>query len=83
MRYALEDILQRFPDLTPEEGQQVIDFLAREPAPRRAIWESEETVPESPLQLGPDGLTEPMRALMEFAEENALPPPFPPPRKGA
>lgn len=53
-------------------------MLNQKPATRREIWAGEDQRAEEPQQLGPDGLTDPMRALNAFAEENALAMPFPP-----
>jgi hypothetical protein len=79
--YTLDELRQAHPDRTESELRELLEILNRPAAPRGDRWAAENQVPETPLDIGSDGLTGPERELNEFADENALPRPFPPPRK--
>ena len=74
--FTAEDVLATHPQLSRESAQLVADNLNRPPKSVRAIMEAETVGGDSLPALGRDGLTQPMRQLNDFAEENALPKPF-------
>lgn len=74
-----DEMRRRHPDLTEKDLDELEALHASMvPQPIEKIWESENDVTDPPQGVGPDGLTKPMRELNRFADENALPIPFPP-----
>jgi hypothetical protein len=76
-----DELRTRHQHLSEDELTELEARLARRPQPIEKIWESENDVTDPPQGVGPDGLTKPMRELNRFADENALPVPFPTRRK--
>lgn len=72
-----EDVRRKYPKLTAAEAHRVVELLNKAPAGLRKIWNGEAQMPDVQQGVGPDGLTRPMRELNRFADENALPMPFP------
>jgi hypothetical protein len=79
--FTFDDIRAKYPRLTDEEVRQTVALLNRKPKTFREICESENVMSDTVPEVGPDGLTKPMRECNRFAEEHALPIPFPPERK--
>lgn len=77
MIWLLEDVRRKYPKLTEAQANRAVELLNKAPAPLRQIWDGESQMPEVQQAVGPDGLTRPMRELNRFADENALPIPFP------
>jgi hypothetical protein len=74
--FTVKDVLAKHQHLSQESAQSVADNLNRPPKSVKAIMEAETVGGDNLPALGRDGLTEPMRQLNDFAEENALPRPF-------
>lgn len=72
-----DEMRRRHPHLTEEELDGLEELHARKPQLIEEIWESENDVRDPPQECDADGFTRPMRELNRFAEEHALPVPFP------
>jgi len=77
MVFTFEQLRKKYPTLSDEAIHEAVKLLNQSPAPVRDIWAGEDQVGDKPQVRGPDGLTTPQRELNAFAEENALPAPFP------
>lgn len=75
---SLEDIRRRHPHLTEDQAKRVVKYLETAPAPVTRIWASEDQMGDTPASADAHGLTPAMRELNSYADENALPLPFPP-----
>jgi hypothetical protein len=76
MPYSADDIRTRYPHATEDEVKRVVKILNTPAATLRDIWAGEDQRGDTALEVDAHGLTEPMRELNRFAEENALPLPF-------
>jgi hypothetical protein len=74
--YTAEALAKRHPEMTAEWIANAAAAYAKAAERCKAMLAANPD-PE-PLTIGSDGLTQPMRELNRFAEENALPEPFPP-----
>ena len=77
MPATFDQVRAKYPSLTTDEVQEVVDLLNRKRMTIREIWDNENDVSEVEMTVGADGLTRPMRECNRFAEEHALPLPFP------
>jgi hypothetical protein len=78
MPWTFEEVRPRHPHLTDAQVRKIVELLNTPPQALLDIWESEAQVSGELQYAGPDGLTKPMREVNRYAEENALPIPFPP-----
>jgi hypothetical protein len=76
--WTRDELRARFPKLTEGQIEKLMALLKRKPATVREIWAGEDQRGDEPQAIGPDGLTEQMREINRFADENALGIPFPP-----
>ena len=83
MACTFEEVRARFPKLTDEQIRDVVRRLNTPPLSVKEIWANEDVFDGPPPVMDADGLTEPMRRLNRFAEERALPLPFPPKKRDA
>lgn len=77
MAYTVHDLRLKYPTFSEEALADAVKLLNGKPAAVRDIWAGEDQVGDRPQAMGPDGLTAAQRDLNTFAEENALPTPFP------
>jgi hypothetical protein len=75
---TVADIQARYPKLTAAQAKRVVELLERAPAAVTRIWAGEDQMTGKPAKADAHGLTPAMRELNDFADENALPIPFPP-----
>lgn len=77
MPWTFDDLRKKYPTRSDADIRLALEYLNTPPASVREIREGENQVGEAEVETGPDGLTKPQRELNRFAEENALPIPFP------
>lgn len=82
-KFTAADVAVFSPDLSPEDIAEVLGMLNEEPIPMVERWarENDDLVRSivTPRKLGPNRLRNALRELNEWAEEQGLPIPFPPP----
>lgn len=78
MVWTFEGLRPKYPKLTDDEVREAVALLNAAPSSITRAWENESLIGDQPQAMGPDGMTVAMRELNRFAEENALPMPFPP-----
>lgn len=75
--HTFEDVQRRHPELSDDAVHRVVEMLNKRALPLRERMASESQVAPGPAAvIGDDGLTDTMRNLNAWAEENALPQPF-------